>query len=139
MNTRRTYSREDWLKAQEAWKDGDFSAEWKDARHWAATDATIIFPPDGTPFDSWADDSPSQRAMLIRAIRETPKLLRQSIRGARSWSEVIERLTGSRDLMREDGYEEERHTAYRRSHEPTREEAGAFLRDLLGRLKEPTA
>lgn len=96
----RTFSRSDWLAAQQAWDDGEFSSEWREVRHKAAMGG-IIFPPSGTRFDSWDDDQPSQRAMLIRAIRETPKLLDRCLIGARSWSEVIDRLMRARDEWRE--------------------------------------
>lgn len=136
----RTYSMEDYRKSVAAWDAGAFSAEWKDWRHWAATEGTIAFPPEGTAFDSWDDDHPSQRAILIRAIRETPERLRRSIRGARSWSEVIARLIPEIETLRADREQELEQRVYSaKLVQPTREEAGVFLRDLLGRLKEPVA
>lgn len=97
----RTYSRDSWNDAQYLWSSGDFSDEWKPWRHEAAM-AGIIYPPEGTKWDSWEDDSPSQRAMLIRAIRESPALLHRCIPGAHSWSDVLERLLRSRDDWREE-------------------------------------
>ena len=96
----RTFARSDWNAAQQAWDEGEFSDEWRNVRHRAAMGG-IIYPPSGSRWDSWDDDSPSQRAILIRAIRETPQLLDRCITGARSWSEVIDRLTRSRDEWRE--------------------------------------
>jgi hypothetical protein len=93
----KTYSRDDWTAAQEAW--ADFSPEWREVRHQAAMRG-ILYPPSGTAWDSWDDDSPSQRAILIRAIRETPKLLSTCIARSRSWSDVIARLTAARDDWR---------------------------------------
>jgi hypothetical protein len=52
--------------------------------------------------DSWEDDQPTQRAVLIRAIRETPELLERCMRKAHSWEEVIGRLFKARDEWRED-------------------------------------
>jgi len=100
---RRTFSREQFEASRSAWEAGDFSAEWKPWRHLAAMEAGIIFPPDGTAWDSWDDDSPSQRAILIRAIRETPDALRSAIRspGVRSWGDVIERVIGHRIRLAE--------------------------------------
>lgn len=95
----KTYSREAWTDAQDAWDDGEFSDEWREARHTMAMQG-CIFPPSGTRWDSWEDDAPSQRAVLIRAIRESPDLLRQSMKGASSWSVVIERLMRRRDAWR---------------------------------------
>jgi hypothetical protein len=70
----------------------------------AAMEAGIIYPPEGTGWDQWDDDHPSQRAILIRAIRETPVLLERCIREARqpSWAVVIEALLHGRDAMRSD-------------------------------------
>lgn len=95
----RTYSSEHWNAALDAWDAGEFSREWRDVRHQAAMRG-IIYPPDGSKWDSWEDDSPSQRAMLIRAIRETPALLSKCIARSQSWSDVIAKLTQARDDWR---------------------------------------
>jgi hypothetical protein len=94
----KTYSRSDWNAAQEAWRD--FSDEWRDFRHQAAMRG-ILFPPSGTKYDSWEDDSPSQRAILIRAIREQPTLLRHAIGHSSSWHQVIDLVTRARDDWRD--------------------------------------
>lgn len=99
-----TYSRAQWFEAQNSWVSGGFSDEWNEWRSLAASGPGIIYPPDGSALDSWDDDSPSQRAILIRAIRETPELLRWAIKGTKrpSWSLVIGRLLEGRDELRED-------------------------------------
>ncbi|MBE3073133.1 MAG: hypothetical protein IMZ67_09175 [Acidobacteria bacterium] len=102
----KTFSPDSWNAAQDAWTDGEFSSEWRDARHVMAMNG-CIYPPTGTRFDSWEDDAPSQRAILIRAIRETPGLLATSMRGAPSWSKVIERLMRARDDWRDEMRAEE--------------------------------
>ena len=84
----RTYSQADWTASLQEWEDGDFSAEWKPYRHQAAMRG-MIFPPAGTKWDSWDDAQPSQRAILIRAIRETPKIMSQAISRSGSWFDVI--------------------------------------------------
>lgn len=91
LANRPTYTLEQIEEAKAAWDD--FSDEWSPWRQMAATGPGIIYPPDGTKWDQWDDAHPSQRAMLIRAIRETPDLLRWAIRGVKSpsWSSVIER------------------------------------------------
>lgn len=96
----RTFDRETWKRSCDAWDAGRFGHEWPEWRLMASK-AGIIFPPDGTAEDSWADARPSQRAMVIRAIRETPRLLRWAIRqpGVASWSDVIENLLAGRDRM----------------------------------------
>jgi hypothetical protein len=93
----RTFSKASWDEAQEAWLD--FSDEWRDARHTMAMQG-VLYPPAGDKCDSWEDDQPSQRAVLIRAIRETPQLLERCMRKAHSWEEVIGRLFRERDEWR---------------------------------------
>lgn len=131
----RTYSRSDYMASLAAWDEGAFSAEWKPWRHRAAMECGIIFPPSGTPFDSWEDDSPSQRAILIRAIRETPRLLDRAMKGATSWGQVVERLLRDRDRMREDlRAREVRQPA---DDEPLRpQEAAVSLKRILDRIAE---
>jgi hypothetical protein len=125
----RTYSRADWQRAEALW--GDFSPEWDEARRQAA-ERGILFPPSGTKWDSWEDDSPSQRAILIRAIRETPTMLRQAIGSSRTWTEVIERLIGQRDDLRAQSH---RHVEQHERISPTEaaESLGAILDRIAGR------
>lgn len=126
----KTYRREDWLAAQDAWRD--FSPEWREVRHQAAMRG-ILYPPSGTRWDSWEDDEPSQRAILIRAIRETPKLLESCVAKSRSWSEVIGRLTAARDAWRADLDDVDRH---RIDDQPTHREAVMTLGAILRRLED---
>lgn len=100
----RTYSRADWEAAQASW--AGFSPEWRELRHVMALNG-CIFAPAGTELDSWEADSPSQRAMLIRAIREQPSLLMRCARGARSWQQLVERLVAERDDWRAEVAERE--------------------------------
>lgn len=108
---RRTFTPDQFHASRTAWDaSGPWSAEWKPWRHMAAMEAGIIFPPDGTAWDSWDDDSPSQRAILVRAIRETPQALAAAIRapGVRSWGDVIARIIGQRVRLAEAAEERER-------------------------------
>jgi hypothetical protein len=133
----RTFTRADLDAANDAWKAGDFSREWREIRHKAAMGG-LIYPPSGDKHDSWEDDSPSQRAILIRAIRETPQLLNRCVIGASSWSVVIERLLGERDLWREELAAKDRAIARQRIVDtPSRGEmmkAGDVLRRWLDSL-----
>ena len=95
----RTFSRSAWDEAQELWRTGEFSDEWREVRHQAAMRG-MLYPPEGTKFDSWDDDAPSQRAMLIRAIRETPSMLAVAISRSQTWGEVIAYLIRRRDDWR---------------------------------------
>lgn len=92
-----TFSRHDWEQAQTAW--ADFSEEWAPFRKLAAHQG-FVYPPAGTKWDGWDDDHPSQRAILIRAIRETPQLLAQCVLRSRNWAQVVSELTASRDEWR---------------------------------------
>lgn len=125
----KTYSRSDWDAAQEAWLD--FSPEWRKVRHQAAMRG-ILFPPSGTKWDSWEDDDPSQRAILIRAIRETPKLLASCVARSRSWPEVIGRLVAARDDWRAELALEDRR---RVDEQPTHREAVSSIASILERIE----
>lgn len=130
---RRTYDKATFEAARAAWDAGDFSDEWRPWRHLAAMEAGIIFPPDGTKFDSWGDDSPSQRAMLVRMMREQPDALRVAIKRARraSWSSVIEDVLGVRDRLSEEAERDQRDDERIRAGEPTQRQAARTLRDIL--------
>ena len=130
---RRTFSREQWESAQLAWQVGEFSSEWSTWRHLAAMEAGIIAPPNGTRWDSWGDDQPSERALLIRAIRETPEALRLAIMspGVHAWSNVIAILTRGRDEQRHDVERSERDDERRRTEEGTPRQATYALRSIL--------
>jgi hypothetical protein len=97
----RTYSQADWTRALREWREGEFATEWREYRHQAAMRGMIL-PPEGTKWDSWDDDHPSQRAMLIRAIRETPDLMTHAISVSTSWGQVLDVILGKRDEWREE-------------------------------------
>lgn len=124
----RTYNRVDWEAALAQWDAGKFSDEWKPYRHQAAMRG-MIYPPEGTRYDQWDDDEPSQRAMLVRAIRETPTLLGVCIDRSRSWGEVVARLIRVRDDWRE---EQRRRVAVRPDPDPR--EATVSIRHILERI-----
>lgn len=100
---RRTFTREQIEASRTAWAAGDFSPEWKPWRHLAAMEAGIIMPPSGTRWDSWDDEEPSERALLVRAMRDTPDALRRAIRtpGVHAWSNVVAILIRGRDRRME--------------------------------------
>lgn len=127
----RTYTRQQLDDSRRAWDDGRFSDEWRPWRHLAAMQAGILFPPNGDSYDSWADAEPSERALLIRAIRETPEALRAAILSPRvhSWAAVIAILTRGRDDMAADV--ERREHDWRRT---KRGDAPSRVGDVLGVL-----
>jgi hypothetical protein len=97
----RTFSRVDWDAAQAAWSDVELGAEWLEVRRRAAIRG-MLWPPNGTRWDSWDDDNPSQVAIVIRAIRETPDVLLECIDRSASWGEAIGRLIAIRDVWAAD-------------------------------------
>lgn len=130
----RTFSRYDWMAARQAWDDGDFSSEWAPFRALAA-DRGMIYPPTGTALDAWNAEEPAQRALIIRAIRDTPTLLRQSILSSRSWGEVVTKLIRQRDEWKElDDLEQTYVRRERRSEEPTEHGSAMSIASLLERV-----
>lgn len=100
----RLVTREQLYASQAAWTAGRFSDEWKPWRNLAALQAGIIVPPEGSAMDQWDDEKPSERAQIIRAIRETPKALRAAIcaPNVHSWSAVIAQLVRRREDVARD-------------------------------------
>lgn len=135
MRTTPTFDRETWQRAMAAWEAGGFSSEWADWRRLAAR-AGIVFPPSGSAEDSWADARPSQRALVVRAMRETPRLLRWALArpGLRSWGDVLEHLLSARDELALDADAREREWRAVKRGEPPAPIADvvATLRDSLG-------
>jgi hypothetical protein len=84
----KTYGARHWRAAQAAWTEGGFGPEWDQVRT-AAARRGMIYPPEGSRDDSWEDARPSQRAILIREVRDRPRHLLDVIRRSRSWSQVI--------------------------------------------------
>ena len=132
----KTYSRADWEASLQAWDDGMFSDEWRTIRHVMAMQG-CIFPPAGDAFDSWDVDQPSQRAVLVRAMRETPELLRRCTRKATSWSQVIERLFAARDEWREDLDRSDRDAELTEAfNRPTHRQAVMALGAIIRRMED---
>ena len=129
----RTYSKSAFDEARALWDSGHFSDEWKPYRHQAAMRG-FIYPPEGTAFDSWDEDIPSQRAMLIRAIRETPRLLSAAIGRSQSWGEVVAFVIKRRDDMREELDERDRAIARSRADEQGPQEATDTIKAILNRI-----
>lgn len=129
----RTFSRDQWTEAQALWNDGHFSEEWKPFRH-AAAMRGMLYPPAGDQFDSWEDDEPSQRAMLIRAIRETPSLLTAAIGHSKSWGEVVAYVLRRRDEWRDELAEHERDQTRHQDNVRDNRESTLSLKAILNRI-----
>lgn len=98
------YTREQMADARAAWDAGRFSPEWRHFRHLAAMEAGIIVPPVGSDMDQWDDEHPSERAQIVRAIRETPKALEAALKAPKvhSWAAVIAQLVRRRESIGND-------------------------------------
>lgn len=78
----------------------DFGDEWDEWRELAERYG-IPGVPKGTRWDSW-DEDPSQRSLIVRAMRETPDTLRWAISGSSTWYEVVKRVLGEWREMERD-------------------------------------
>lgn len=126
--TRRTFTAERLAASRLAWDAGRFSPEWREWRHLAAMRCGIVDPPAGTRWDSWADADPSERAILVRAIRETPAALRAALLSGRchTWAQVVREVLVGRDRMADEADRRER------GWEATRRAPMAAASDVLG-------
>lgn len=136
MSAVRTYRREDLVEARRRWAEGEFGEEWAPYRKLAA-ERGFIFPPDGSRWDSTEDDEPSQRAIVYRALEDTPALLRASIAASRSWGQVVGALMPAIRAMREDADLAERDAGWDREQRPSRREALETYGEISRRMGGP--
>lgn len=134
MSGERTYRREDVVESRRRWAEGEFDAAWQPYRTLAAGRG-FIHPPAGSRHDSIDDEPPSQRAIVWRAIEDTPTLLRDAIRRSRNWGEVVRLLIAELDRRREDAGLAERDAAWEREQLPTRRQAAEHIASIFGRLR----
>lgn len=127
----KSFSAEHWRRARTAWLEGEFSEEWIPFRD-AAREAGILYPPEGTNLDSFEADFPSQRAILIREIRDRPKALLAIIRRSRSWNDVVAAcMTGLAQLREDVGLDEAPNLGVTRSAKRADAEALGSILDRL--------
>ncbi len=126
----RTYSRSDFEAARAAWSD--FDGTWEFHRRLAA-DRGMLYPPSGTRWDDIDDPKPSQRAIVYRAMTDTPLALTEAIRASSSWSQVIHRLLLDIEHRREDASLAEKDAAWDR-----RQYRGPMepIATIFGRLRD---
>lgn len=131
----RTFSRAQWEEADAAWSD--FSPEWTPFRD-LARQRGMLYPPSGSRWDSPEDAQPSQRAIVVRAIRDTPKALRRVIAASTSWSQVVARLVEAMARLREQvGVDEQVVEAERAEVRQQRRQAPERLGDIIARSARP--
>ncbi len=134
----RTFSRETFVESKAAWEAGEFSKEWEPYRAQAA-ERGFIYPPEGSRWDLWEDEEPSQRAIIYRAIEDTPRALTTAIGQSRSWFEVVRKLMADLERRREDADLAERELEWNSQYEPTPRQSTRLLADILGRIRDSAA
>lgn len=127
----RTYRREDWLAAREAWED--FGHEWTTIRQ-LAVERGMLYPPSGTAHDDRDAEQPSQRAIVYRALRDNPTELRAIIGRARSWSGVVDRIIALEGRLREDADWRERDEQFDKDQQPSHAESLTALKAIVDRI-----
>ena len=133
MSGVRTYQREHIVESRRRWDEGEFGPEWAPYRTQAAGRG-FIFPPGGSRHDSVEDQPPSQRAIIHRAIEDTPRLLRDSIGRSQSWGEVVAQLLAELDRRREAAGIAERKADLERESDRGRLKAPERLSSIMARL-----
>lgn len=144
--SRRGFTYAELEASREAWeafyRDGLHASEvpaararWRDARHTMALRGHID-PPHGSGRDSWGDDGQlTQRAVIVRAMRDTPALFSRSLSAASSWGDLCRLLIAGRVGLEVDALERE--TWADQDAEPDRvghAEAVATLAGVLRRI-----
>lgn len=130
----RTYDRATFTAADEAWRNGAYGPAWSPYRRLAA-ERGYLFPPSGSAADDRDTESPSQRAIVWRAIEDRPDELARIVARCRSWSEVVDRIIGMEARLRAEAGERELVGAWERDRDSaTHTESVMALGSILGRL-----
>lgn len=130
----RTYSREDWQRADHAWCDFD-PLVWGTVRRLAAQHG-MLFPPTGTVHDDREGPEPSQRAIVYRALEDNPAELLAIVRRSSSWNGVVDRIFGLEARLRTDADYTERDAGWERDGRPDEREAVASLGRIIARISD---
>lgn len=129
----RTYSRETFLAAKAAWEDGDFGWQWQAIRRIAA-ERGFLYPPSGSKHDDREVESPSQRAIVWRALEDNPTSLAKIVGRSRSWGEVVDQVIGLEATLRIDLDERDRELAWEKRGDPDHRESVRSLAAILERI-----
>lgn len=126
----KTYSREVFLKARQAWIDGEFGREWTPLRI-AAGERGFLYPPSGSPHDDRDAERPSQRAIIYRALQDNPRQTTAIVWRCSSWKEVVDRIIGLEERIRVQADEAEQDAEAERREAPRHDEAVSSLKSIL--------
>ena len=130
----RTFSRADWEAAERAWSEGDYGWRWAHIRR-IARGQGILFPPNGTILDDRDAESPSQRAIVWRALEDNPAELERIVRRSRSWSQVVDYIVGMEERLRREVGETEQDEAWHRADDPDHRQSVQALGAILERIE----
>ena len=129
----RTFSREDWQASEHAWQDGEYGWRWGQLRR-IARESGILYPPAGTAHDDRDAESPSQRAIIWRALEDNPTELYAIVRRARSWSGVVDRIIGLESRLRSDADYNQRDIDHEKANDPDHRESASSIASILQRI-----
>lgn len=130
----RTYDRATLQAAKEAWESGEYGWQWQRIRRIAAEQG-FLYPPTGSRHDDRDSESPSQRAIIWRALEDNPRELEAIVRRASSWSGVVDRIIGLESRLRTDADYADRDREFD-DDRPTHVQAAMSLAAILTRISD---
>lgn len=131
----RTFSRDEWLAAEREWSAGGFGWRWGAIRR-IAREQGILYPPSGSAHDDRDAESPSQRAIVWRALEDNPAELAAIVRRSSSWNGVVDRIIGLEQRLRSDADYAERDAAWEQAETPDHREAVTALGAVISRIAD---
>jgi hypothetical protein len=129
----RTYSRDAFLEARALWESGEYGWQWQRIRRMAA-ERGYIYPPSGTRHDDREVESPTQRAIVWRALEDNPGKVEAIVQRATSWNQVVDQIIGMEARLARDAYDAERDIEWSRKDEPDGKQATLTLKAILNRI-----
>lgn len=127
----RTYDRQTIEAARDSWVG--FGWQWQSLRRIAA-DRGFLYAPSGSSHDDRDAESPSQRAIVWRALVDNPTTTETIVRRSRSWSQVVDGIIGLESTLRDDADERTRDVDWERKGHPTGRQATSSLKAILDRI-----
>ncbi len=129
------FDAETYHAARRAWDTGEFGPEWREVRY-LSWEMGYPYPPAGDPYDDPDDAHPSQRSILYRALDYRPIETIRFVRESRSWHEVVERIIGSEQRLREAAEARYADAVEEREGRPGHRESVIALKRILDRITD---